>query len=97
MHGSRADQRGYDTVVAVIDVGGVAVAQPLERTGNVDVELKVVLVLGLVDSLEVADDIFMDVGSEWLRGLDLVVGGCVEVKDPSGSHDRLIKRSIRGE
>ena len=68
----------------------MAVFQPLERTRNVDVEVKVVLVLGLVDSLEVADDVFMDIGSKWLGGLDLVVGGCMEVKDPSGSCDNLI-------
>lgn len=68
----------------------MAVVQPLERTRNVDVKFEVVLVLGLVDSLEVADDIFMDVGSEWLGGLDLVVDGSVEVKDPSGSCDNLM-------
>ena len=70
----------------------MTVVQPLERTRNVDVEVKVAPVLGLVDSLEVADDIFMDVGSEWLGGLDLVVGGCVEAEDTGGSCDNLINR-----
>jgi len=68
----------------------VTVVQPLERTRNVDVEFEVVLVLGLVNPPEVEDDIFMDVVSEWLGGLDLVVDGCVEVEDPSGSCDNLI-------
>jgi len=68
----------------------VTVVQPLERTRNVDVEFEVILVLGLVDPLEVEDDIFMDIVSEWLGGLDLVVGGCVEVENPSGSRDNLI-------
>ena len=53
-------------------------------------EFKIVLVLSPVDSLEVVDDIFMDVGSEWFGGLDLVVGGCVEVEKPDGSRDDLI-------
>ena len=74
---------GYHTVVAIIDVAGVAIVQPFERTRNVNVEVKVVLVLGLVDSLNVANDVLMDIGGEWLGGLDLVVGGCVKVKDPS--------------
>ena len=68
----------------------MTVVQPLERTRNVDVEFEVILVLGLVDPLEVEDDIFMDIVSEWLGGLDLVVGGCVEVENPSGSRDNLI-------
>jgi len=53
-------------------------------------EVEIILVLGLVDTLEVADDILMNVGREWFGGLDLVVGGCVEVKDPTGSGDDLI-------
>ena len=81
---------GGHTVVTVVNVAGVTVVQPLEGTRNVDVEVEVVLVLSLVDPLEVEDDIFMDVGSEWLGGLDLVVGGRVEVEDPSGSCDNLI-------
>lgn len=68
----------------------MTVVQPLERTRNVDVEFEVVLVLSPVDPLEVEDDIFMDVVSERLGGLDLVVDGCVEVEDPSGSCDNLI-------
>ena len=68
---------------------GVAVVQPLERTRNVDVELKVVLVLGPADLLEVADDVLVDVGSEWLRGVDLIVGGRVEVEDLSANVDDL--------
>ena len=68
----------------------MAVVQPLERTRNGDVEFKIVHVSGTVDSLEVADDIFMDVGSEWLGGPDLVVGGCVEVEGPNGSCDNLV-------
>lgn len=83
----------------MIDVGDVAVIQPLERTRNVDVEVEVILVLCLVDSLEIADDVFVNVGSEWLGGLDLVVGRCVEVKDPSGSCDNLmigVKTEERG-
>ena len=68
----------------------MTVVQPLERTRNVDVELKIVLVSGIVDSLEVADDIFMDIGSEWLGSPDLVVGGRVEVEDPNGSCDNLV-------
>ena len=68
----------------------MAVVQPLERTRSVDVELKIVLVSGTVDSLEVADDIFMDIGSERLGGPDLVVGGRVEVEDPNGSCDNLV-------
>jgi len=81
---------GGHTVVTVVDVDGVTIVQPLERTRNVNVELEVILVLGPVDPLEVEDDIFMNVGSEWLGGLDLVVGGCMEVEDPSGSRDNLI-------
>ena len=53
-------------------------------------ELKIVVVLGLVDPLEVANNILMDIAREWLGGLELVVGGCVEVKDPSGGGDNLI-------
>ena len=75
----------------------MTVVQPLERTRNVDVEVKVVAVLGLVDSLEVANDIFMDVCSEWFGGLDLVVGGCVEAKDPNGSCDNLTNNWRRGQ
>ena len=56
-------------VVAVVDVDSVTVVQSLERTRNVDVEVKVVLVLGLVDSLEATDDVLMDVGGERLEAL----------------------------
>ena len=80
---------GAHTVVAVVDVDGVTVVQPLKGTRDVDVEVKVVLVLSLVDSLEAADDIFMDVGGEWLRGLDLIVGGRVEGENPGGSGENL--------
>jgi len=76
-------QRGYHTIVAEVDIANVAIVQPLERTRNVNVEVKVVLVLSFVDSLKVADDVLMDISGEWLRGLDLVVDGRVEVKDPS--------------
>ena len=47
----------------------MTVVQSLERTRNVDVEVKVVLVLGLVDSLEATDDVLMDVGGERLEAL----------------------------
>ena len=57
------------TVVAVVDIDGVTVVQSLERTRNVDVEVKVVLVLGLVDSLEATEDVLMDVGGERLEAL----------------------------
>ena len=67
----------------------MAVVQPLERARNVDVELKVVLVLGLVDSLEVLDDVLLDLRSEWFWGVDLVIRGCVEIEDPSASCDDL--------
>ena len=80
---------GAHTVVAVVDVDGVTVVQPLKGTRDVDVEVKVVLVLSLVDSLEAADDIFVDVGGEWLRGLDLIVGGRVEGENPGGSGENL--------
>ena len=62
-------------------------------------EVKVVLVLGRVDSLEVANDILMNVGSERLRGPDLVIGGCVEAKDPSRSgHNLIVGKGVsRGE
>ena len=53
-------------------------------------EVEVIFVLGLVDSPEVADDILMNVGREWFGGLDLVVGGSVEAKDPTGSGDDLM-------
>lgn len=52
-------------------------------------EFEVTVVLGLVDSLETTDEVLMDVAGEWLRGLDLVVGGCVEVKDSSRSGNDL--------
>ena len=45
-------------------------------------EFKVAVVLGLVDSLETAGDVLMNVPGEWLRGLDLVVGGSMEVEGP---------------
>ena len=46
-------------------------------------KLKVTIVVGLVDSLEATDEVFMNFAGEWLRGRDLVVGGGMEVKDPS--------------
>ena len=52
-------------------------------------EFKVTVVVGLVDSLETADKVLMNVAGEWLRGLDLVVGGGMEVKDPGRSGDDL--------
>jgi len=52
-------------------------------------EVEVGFVCRLVDSLKVADNIFMNVGREWFGGPDLVVGGCMEVEDPSGSGDDL--------
>lgn len=78
------------TVVTVVDIGGVAIVQPLEGARNVNVEVEVALVLGAVDSLEIANDILMNVWSERLRGPDLVIGGCVEAKDPGRSGYNLI-------
>lgn len=46
-------------------------------------KVKIVLVLGVVNSAEVANNVLMNVCSERLRGPDLVIGGCVEVEDPS--------------
>lgn len=68
----------------------MAVVQPLERTRDVDVELKVILVLGLVDPLEVPDNVLLDLGSEWFRGVDLIVGRRVEIEGPITSCDDLI-------
>ena len=89
-HGSRAKLTRVHTIVAIVDVDGVAVVQPLEGTRKVDVEVKIGFVLGLVDPLEAADDVLMYVISERLGGLDLVVGGCVEVKDPGGGGEDLV-------
>lgn len=52
-------------------------------------EFKVAVVLGLIDSLEAADEVLMDFGGEWLRGLDLVVGGGMEIEDLGGSRKDL--------
>jgi hypothetical protein len=75
----------YHTVVTEVDIGSVAIVQPLERARNVNVEVEVVLVFGPVYSLEISNDILMNVFSERLRGLDLVIGGRVESKDLSSS------------
>jgi len=72
----------------------MAVVQPLEQTRNVNMEVEVIVVLGLADSLEVVNDILMNFGREWFRGFDLVVDRCMEVEDPSGSGDDL---TIGGE
>ena len=44
-------------------------------------EEEIVRIMGPVDPLEVADDIPLNVGAKRLGGLDLVIGGCVEVED----------------
>ena len=53
-------------------------------------EEKVVWVTGPIDSLEVANEIFVNVVSKRLGGPDLVIGGCVEVKDLSASGYNLV-------
>lgn len=61
-------------------------------------EFQVAIVLGLVDPLETANEVFMNVFGEWLRSLDLVVGGSMEVKDPSRSgNDLTIERKVKRE
>ena len=42
---------------------------------------EVVRVIGPIDSLQVANEVLVNVVSERFGGLDLVIGGCVEVKD----------------
>lgn len=69
----------------------MTIVQPLKGARKVDVEFQVTVVVGLVDSLETTDEVLMNVAGEWLRCLDLVVGGSVEVKDPSGSGKDLGK------
>ena len=73
----------------------MTVVQPLEGTRNVDVEVKVIFVLGLVDSLEAVDDVLVYVSSERLGGLDLVVDGRMEVEDPGGGGEDLADREKR--
>ena len=86
----------FHTVVAEVDVGGVAVMQPLERARNINVEEEVVRVIRLADSLQVTDEILADVDDKRLGGPDLVIGGRVEIKDPSAGGYNLVleKRSI---
>lgn len=48
-------------------------------------EVEVVFVLGRVDSLEVTENVLVNVGGERLRGLNLVIGGGMEVEDPRRS------------
>ena len=56
-------------------------------------EEEVIRVMGRVNSLEVANDILMNVGGKRLGSPDLVICGCVEVKDPSASGYNLQQRS----
>lgn len=59
-------------------------------------EVEVVVVLGPVDSLEVAEDVLMDVGGERLGGLDLVIDGGVEGEDSCGSgKDLAIETEVK--
>ena len=88
-HRLKAGLTGVHAIVAEVNVDNVTIVQPLEGTRNVDVEVKVVSVFSLIDSLEAADDVLVDVGGEWLGGIYLVVGGCMEVKDPCGGCDDL--------
>ena len=46
--------------------------------------------MGRVNSLEVANDILMNVGGKRLGSPDLVICGCVEVKDLSASGYNLV-------
>ena len=48
------------------------------------------LVGGLIDSLEVANEILVNVVGKRFGGLDLVIGRCVEVQDPSASGYNLV-------
>ena len=59
-------------------------------------EVEVGLVLGPVDSLEIANYILMNVCSEGLRGPDLVIGGYVEGKEPGRSGYDLMVDDFNG-
>jgi hypothetical protein len=48
--------------------------------------------MGPIDSLQVANEIFVNFSGKRWRGQDLVVGGCVEVKDLSASRHNLVIR-----
>ena len=58
-------------------------------------EEEVVRVMGPTDSLQVANEILVNVSGKRLGSQDLVIGGCVEVKDPSASgHDLVIGKEV---
>ena len=53
-------------------------------------EEEVVWVLGSIDSLEVANEVLVNVVRKRFGGLDLVIGGWVEVQDASASGYNLV-------
>jgi hypothetical protein len=54
------------------------------------VEEEVIRVMSRVDSLEVENDILVNVGGKRLGSPDLVICGCVEVEDFSASGYNLV-------
>ena len=58
-------------------------------------EEEVVWVLGPIDSLEVANEVLVNVVRKRSGGLDLVIGGCVKVQDASASgHNLVIEKKV---
>lgn len=86
------------TIETVADIDGVTVVQSPKRARDVDVEVEVILVLGVVDPLEVANEVLMNVCSEWLGSPDLVIGGGVKSKNPGGSgYNLMVGGLVNGE
>ena len=46
--------------------------------------------MGLIDPLEVADDVPLNISTKRFGGLDLIIGGCVEVEDLRTSGHNLV-------
>jgi hypothetical protein len=71
----------FHTIIAAVAIPGVGITQHGESAWNISVEEEIIGEIGRFDPLEVLDDIPLNVDAERFGGLELVIGGGVEVKD----------------
>ena len=86
-------ERDEERIVARIRINTVSIVQPLDGTGNVNMEV-VIRSIGLsTNALEIAENVFMDVQGEWSRGKCLIRDGGVEGKGLGNYFHNLFEES----
>lgn len=80
-----------EAYITPIDIDTVSIVEPLQSPGHIDVKIQVMFILLSTDSCQICKKVFMNVLSEWLRSLDLIVDGGVERQSPADHFNDLTR------